>query len=46
MRWTTMLAHLWWASAVTVTCAIEPVVPVGLATVVAVYLYAARGEGE
>lgn len=33
MRWTTMLAHLFWAAAVTITCAIEPVVPLGLAAI-------------
>ena len=28
MTWPSMLAHLWWATALCVTCVIEPIVPV------------------
>lgn len=33
MRWTTMLAHVAWAAAVTISCVIEPAVPLGLAAI-------------
>ena len=42
MTWPSMLAHLWWATAVAVTCAIEPIVPVAAIVCGTVLLLAQR----
>lgn len=39
VTWPSMLAHLWWATALCVTCVIEPIVPVA-AIVCATFLMA------
>lgn len=46
MRWTTMLAHLFWAAAAAITCAIEPAVPLGLAAIGALLVAWMTGGSE